>query len=168
MSKVSIFSLSVIQEQLSAPRDHHSALSHGPYSQFTPNSLWYLDWVFLPGESQGWQSLVGCHLWGRTVGHDWSDLAAAAAGREENVWFFLLLTSLTHCVGLPLIISLWWMEKGPISVSVKSLLPCKVTWSRQWYRMSSQVLSTFQGKRWYKNVGHGGSHRILPNTSCKS
>ena len=22
--------------------------------------------VFLPRESQGWQSLVGCHLWGRT------------------------------------------------------------------------------------------------------
>jgi len=22
--------------------------------------------VFLPGESQGWQSLVGCHLWGHT------------------------------------------------------------------------------------------------------
>ena len=22
--------------------------------------------VFLPGESQGWQSLVGCRLWGRT------------------------------------------------------------------------------------------------------
>ena len=22
--------------------------------------------VFLPGESQGWQSLVGCSLWGRT------------------------------------------------------------------------------------------------------
>ena len=22
--------------------------------------------VFLPGESQGWQILVGCHLWGRT------------------------------------------------------------------------------------------------------
>ena len=22
--------------------------------------------AFLPGESQGWQSLVGCHLWGRT------------------------------------------------------------------------------------------------------
>ena len=20
----------------------------------------------LPGESQGWESLVGCHLWGRT------------------------------------------------------------------------------------------------------
>ena len=35
--------------------------------------------VFLPGESQGRGSLVGCHLWGRhRVGHDWSDLAAAA------------------------------------------------------------------------------------------
>ena len=36
--------------------------------------------VFLPGESQGRWSLVGCHLRDRTrVGHDWSDLAAAAA-----------------------------------------------------------------------------------------
>ena len=33
--------------------------------------------VFLPGESQGWQSLVGCRLWGHRVGHNWSDLAAA-------------------------------------------------------------------------------------------
>ena len=33
--------------------------------------------VFLPGESQGWGSLVGCCLWGHTVGHDWSDLAVA-------------------------------------------------------------------------------------------
>ena len=33
--------------------------------------------VFLPGESQGRGSLVGC-LWGHTEsGHDWSDLAAA-------------------------------------------------------------------------------------------
>ena len=35
--------------------------------------------MFLPGESQGRGSLVGCRLWGRRVGHDWSDLAAAAA-----------------------------------------------------------------------------------------
>ena len=34
--------------------------------------------LFLPGESQGWGSLVGCHLWGCKVGHDWRDLAAAA------------------------------------------------------------------------------------------
>ena len=35
--------------------------------------------VFLPGESQRRWSLIGCRLWGRTVWHDWSDLAAAAA-----------------------------------------------------------------------------------------
>ena len=39
---------------------------------------WQPTLVFLPGESQEWQSLVGCCLWGRRVGHDWSDLAAAA------------------------------------------------------------------------------------------
>ena len=35
--------------------------------------------VFLPGESQGWGSLVGFRLWGRRVRHDWRDLAAVAA-----------------------------------------------------------------------------------------
>ena len=39
---------------------------------------WQATPVFLPGESQGRGSLVGCHLWGpHRVGHDWSDLAAA-------------------------------------------------------------------------------------------
>ena len=48
---------------------------------------------FLPGGTrilpQGRGSLVSCHLWGRTVGHDWSDLAAAAAA-----YFLLHLDSL--------------------------------------------------------------------------
>ena len=34
------------------------------------SASWRRKWqptpVFLPGESQGWWSLVGCHLWGRT------------------------------------------------------------------------------------------------------
>ena len=34
--------------------------------------------VFLPGESQGRRSLVGCHLWGRTE-LDMTDATAAAA-----------------------------------------------------------------------------------------
>ena len=45
---------------------------------------WHPTPVFLPGESQGQGSLVGCHLCGRRVGHDWSNLAAAAAGGLEN------------------------------------------------------------------------------------
>ena len=42
--------------------------------------------VFLPGESQGRESLVGCRLWGRRVGHDWSNLAAAAWLIHVEVW----------------------------------------------------------------------------------
>ena len=33
--------------------------------------------VFLPGESQGRQSLVGCPMGSHRIGHDWIDLAAA-------------------------------------------------------------------------------------------
>ena len=40
--------------------------------------------VLLPGESQGRGSLVGHRLWGRRVGHDWSDLAAAAAANRSS------------------------------------------------------------------------------------
>ena len=48
--------------------------------------------VFLPGESQGQGSLVGCRLWGPRVGHDWSDLAAAVAVAEFSACWQLLHT----------------------------------------------------------------------------
>ena len=51
---------------------------------------WQPTQVFLPGESQGQRSLVGCCLSCRTVRHDWSDLAAAAAawenGQQISTW----------------------------------------------------------------------------------
>ena len=50
--------------------------------------------VFFPGESQGWQSLVGCRLWGRRVGHDWSDLEAAAADSMSSNMLFLTTANL--------------------------------------------------------------------------
>ena len=40
--------------------------------------------VFLPGESHGRRSLVGCSPWDRRVGHDWSNLAAAAAAAADH------------------------------------------------------------------------------------
>ena len=39
-------------------------LNKGPWKR-----KWQPTPVFLPGESQGWGSLVGCHLWGRTESH---------------------------------------------------------------------------------------------------
>ena len=44
---------------------------------------WQPTLVFLPGESQGQGSLVGCHMGLHRVRHDWSDLAAAV----YNVYF---------------------------------------------------------------------------------
>ena len=49
--------------------------------------------VFLPGESHGWGSLVGCHLWGRTE----SDTAAAAA-HTSKVLLKILQARLQHYV----------------------------------------------------------------------
>ena len=46
--------------------------------------------VFLPGESQGRGSLVGCRPWGHRVWHDWSDSAAAAAAGLHTANFRLL------------------------------------------------------------------------------
>ena len=45
--------------------------------------------IFLPGESQGQGSLVGSCLWDRRVGHNCSNLAAAASsGLVKHYLFF--------------------------------------------------------------------------------
>ena len=47
-----------------------SGLSQNFLKWFTRLTFWRRKWqttpLFLPGESQGWGSLVGCHLWGLT------------------------------------------------------------------------------------------------------
>ena len=51
--------------------------------------------VFLPGESQGPGSLVGCRLWGsHRVRHDWSDLAAASLSLSFPSFFGYVLSIL--------------------------------------------------------------------------
>ena len=50
--------------------------------------LWRRQWhptpVFLPGESQGLGSLVGCHLWGCTESDMTEATLAAAAAADHN------------------------------------------------------------------------------------
>ena len=41
-------------------------LSLGPGAALDQRRKWQPTLVFLPGESQGQRSLVGCRLWGRT------------------------------------------------------------------------------------------------------
>ena len=76
--------------------------------------------VFLPEEPQGWGSLVGCHLWGRTesgshrVGYDWSDLAAAAWPRVQDgiAGNFRLLRSM-HSSAISPDTKDWRQGRGP-------------------------------------------------------
>ena len=59
---------------------HDWATSHSLFTFMHWRRKWQPTPVFLPRESQGRGSLVGCHLWDRNrVRHDWSNLAAAAA-----------------------------------------------------------------------------------------
>jgi len=50
--------------------------------------LWRRKWqptpLFLPGESQGCGSLLGCRLWGHTESDTKSDLAAAAKQQRKS------------------------------------------------------------------------------------
>ena len=77
---------------------------------------WRRQWqptpVFLPGESQGRGSLVGCHLWGHRVRHDWSDLAAAVAAHNSKVMLKILQARLQQCVNRELPDSKAGFRKG--------------------------------------------------------
>ena len=57
--------------------DWATSLSHFTFMHW--RRKWQPTPVFLPGESQGRGSLVGCRLGSHRVGQDWRDLAAAAA-----------------------------------------------------------------------------------------
>ena len=58
---------------------HNLATSLSLFTFMHWRRKWQPPPVFLPRESQEQASLVGYHLRGRRVGHDLSDLAAAAA-----------------------------------------------------------------------------------------
>ena len=72
-----------------AKSDHGVAKSQTRLSDFTftfPFMHWRRKWqptpVFLPGESQGWRSLVGCRLWGPTE----SDTTKATQQQQQQQW----------------------------------------------------------------------------------
>ena len=66
-------------------RQSHSQSPRSPWLCFFFFNLRFskLEAWILPPSNRSW--LVGCRLWGRRVGHDWSDLAAAAAA--DVAWY---------------------------------------------------------------------------------
>ena len=53
--------------------------------------------MFLPGESQGRGSLVGCHLWGRTE----SDMTEATQQQQQFYYYYLLFIYSVNCSVVP-------------------------------------------------------------------
>ena len=58
------------------PKDNYTQILQGPKWQPTP--------VFLPGESQGQQSLVGCRLWGGTESETTKWLSSSSSSSSSN------------------------------------------------------------------------------------
>ena len=82
---------------------HGVAKSRTRLSDFTFTFLhWKRKWqptpMFLPGESQGQRSLVGCHLWGRTE----SDTTEATQQQQRHSCFTILCQFLLNSKMNPL------------------------------------------------------------------
>ena len=69
-------------------------LVHLLLSQRSPRRRqWQPTPVFLPGESLGWGSLVGCRLWGRTESTRLKRLSSSSRGLLDCPHFFFILYS---------------------------------------------------------------------------
>ena len=83
---------------------HNWAISLSLFTFMHWRRKWQPTPVFLPGDSQGRRSLVGCRLWGCRVGHDWSDLAAVAVisisvrqiSRSPKKFYSIFLNYMLH------------------------------------------------------------------------
>ena len=104
--------------------------------------------VFLPGESQGWGSLVGCHLWGHTesdtIEATWQQqqqrssafLSHGPHPSSDQQWS-VKSSSLCILLTLTLLLSLVSTFKAPSDYTGPSRitqgnLPIKFSWSATW------------------------------------
>ena len=100
--------------------------------------------VFLPGESQGWGSLVGCCPWGHTVGHDWATSLSLSCVGEGNG-----NPLQCSCLENPRDGGAWWAAIYGVA------------WSRtrlKWLSSSSSSLNVKQNlNKWWREGTPGGS-----------
>ena len=64
--KLFVYVMSLLLDRLLKGRRHSPPPLFLQYLGHNRRTQWHPTPVFLPGESQGWGSLVGCRLWGRT------------------------------------------------------------------------------------------------------
>ena len=86
-------------------------------------------------------SLVGCHLWGRRVGHDWSDLAAAAGQVFCIMSFYWNLTN----VFLTIRLGLWVLQRKITKVKCNFHILSKIHTINMAYQSGCWPWSADQG-----------------------
>ena len=112
----------------SHPDQHHSRC-------FSWRRRWHPTPVLLPGESQGWESLVGCPLWGCT------ELDTAEATQQQQQVLFL---------GLPRWLSRKRTHPPMQEMPVRSLgrsLHRTIPWRRKWHLTPVFLLGESHGQR---------------------
>ena len=67
--------------------EHNGATSLSPFTFMHWRRKWQPTPMFLPGESQGWGSLVGCRLWGRTE----SDTTDSSSSSKAAMYGFIYI-----------------------------------------------------------------------------
>ena len=75
--------------------------------------LWRRQWqpspVFLPGESQGWGSLVGCRLWGRT---ELDTTEATQQQQQQSKTEAMTNADYTHILSVKSSLVFSWIQKA--------------------------------------------------------
>ena len=123
--------------------------------------------VFLPGESQGWESLVGSHLWGRTE----SDTTEATSQQQQQLLLLCMYykdikgfpswhhgkESACHCRRPPVMQETWVLSLGWDS-----------PWRRKWqptpvFLTGNPIVQSMGSQR----VGHDWAHMCEHNAIMK-
>ena len=98
--------------------------------------------VFLPGKFHGERSLVGYRPWGHRVGHDWSNLAAAATF-SPSIYY--------EVMGLDTMISIFWLLNFKPSFSFSCFTCIKKLFSSSSLSVIKVVSSPIWGC-WYLSL----------------
>ena len=101
---------------------------------------WQPSPVFLPGESQGWGSLVGCHLWGRTES-DTTEVTQQQ--RQHNIYWRRQWHPLQYCcLENPRDRGAWWTAVYGVAQSRAQLSDFTCTFTNiRWRGITLQTVN---------------------------
>ena len=134
-----------LQSMRSLRVGHDWTISFSLFTFMHCRRKWQPTPVFLPGESQGQGSLVGCHLWGRRVRHNWSNFSSSSSRSSypylDPIWISWLL---------------WVPEPQSMGMAAhSSILAWRFPWTQKSDRLQSMRLP---------RVGHDWSNWVHART----